>query len=226
MSLSATGGGSTAGEIASVVQQMIEQILRSASISSAGGDSPKVNKFVDFDSKGADFGSILDQAVQTAVIRHMEDAGLFGELDGDITTASAGVTGNQKLALARQGISKLQNPESLINDALGFLPQATLIGFALSLLPIIMDELTKPGGPFDLRFKRAVEKEFNALMDRQTAHDVAIGERGLIFQSRAGFINRNGGAANTNTLRMIREGGINKEFLNEIDYVDHSRGLF
>ena len=109
---------------------------------------------------------------------------------------------------------------------LALLPHAVLVSFVISLLPLIIHELTKPGGPYDLRFKRIVEKEFNSLMDRQTLHDISIGERGVIFQSRTGFINKNGQSSNANTLRMIREGGVNKQFLTEVDYVDHSKGLF
>lgn len=227
MSFSSTGG--TGGEIESALRQMIEQYLNGMQISSAGDESRSINS-VTFLPEVTGFGDVLDSAVQTAVARHMEENGLLQGAGGLGTEGkdpnAKGLTEGQAVGIAGQGLSLLQNPETLVSAGIVKLPHAVLITFAISLIPIIIHELTKPGGPFDLRFKRIVEKEFNSLMDRQTAYDMRIGERGIIIQSRAGFINKNGAMSNTNTLRQIREGGVNKENLNEVDYIDHSKGLF
>lgn len=228
MSFSPTTGGQSGGEIEAVLRQMIEQYLTGMQISSAAGDSPKINKVTSI-PEITGFGSVIDNAVQTAVLRHMEDNNMLGNTGNASNSSSSPdskLTEGQAAGLVSTGVSRVQNPVSLVSDAIPFLPHAVLVTLAISLIPIIITELTKPGGPFDLRFKRAVEKEFNSLMDRQTQYDVRIGERSIIVQSKAGFINKNGGATNTNTLRMIREGGINKEFLNEVDYIDHSKGLY
>lgn len=231
MSLSPTGTGSTGGdiggtEIEAAIRQMIEAYLLGANITSAGGDSPKINKIETLPEVPA-FGDILANAVQIAVIRHMEDSGIIGNIgDGDIVPKESGLTEGQAVGIARKGVSTLQNPASLVAEGLGLLPHAVVASFVISILPIIINELTKPGGPFDLRFKRMVEKEFNSLQDRQTSFDLAIGERGLVIQSRAGFLNRHGASSNTNTLRMIREGELNRDNFSQVDYTDHAKGLF
>ena len=219
----ATGGG----EIMSVIRQLIEQTLSTAEITSAGGDSPKINTIRSFDIPSTDFSDLLDQAIRTAVIRHMEEGGMLeGVGVGEDKEDPAGLTASQATRLGGSAMSFLQNPESLVSAGITKLPQAVLITFAISMIPIIINDLTKPGGPFDLRFKRIMEKEFNSLMDRQSAYDYSIGERGLIIQSRAGSLNRNTGGVNANTLRILREGGIDKNKMLSLDYEDRSKGLF
>lgn len=221
--------------VASAFIQLLQQAMLEAQISSAGGDSPKTNRVLYMDINSADYESVIDAEITMLVEGIVRDemqaqspttSLTDGGGGGEVGEGGGGLTEGEAVGLARQGLTVLRDPTSLVGEALSKLPHAVLIGFALSLIPIIINELTKPGGPFDLRFKRIVEKEFNSLMDRQTAYDIRIGERSIIVQSRAGFINANGAASNTNTLREIREGGVNKEFLNEVDYIDHSRGLF
>jgi hypothetical protein len=222
MSLSATGGGNASGELMAAILQ----VLQSAQFTSSAGDSPKINKYIPGSVDSVDFGSVLDSAVTTAVLRHMEDNGLVaGPTESGGPSNESSITQGQAVGVARTGLSAAQNPTGLVMGALTLLPHAALVALALSLIPIIIGELTKPGGEFDLRWKRVVEKEFNALQDRQTAFDISVGERGTIFQARAGFLNTQGQSSNTNSLKLIREGGINKNFLTETDYVDHSKGF-
>lgn len=214
------------GDIASALRQMVEEMLKSAFIVSPRFQDYKIEAV---DITTADFADIIDEAIQVSVIRHMEDQGIIagGGTAGDILPSEGGLTESQAVSLGRGAVSRLQNPQQLVSEGLQFLPHATLVGFVITLMPIIINELTKPGGPFDLRFKRRVAEEFNALQDRQTIYDLRIGRRGLIIQAGGGFINRGqNGATSTNTLRMIRDGGINKEYLNQIDYQDHAQGLF
>lgn len=222
MSASATGGGNASGELASAILQM----LRSAKFTSAGGSSTVVNEYVAGSVDSVDFASILDSAVTTAVLRHMEDNGLIaGPTESGLPANDSSMTEGQAIGNLKSTISAGQNPASLVATGLSLLPHAVLLSFVISLLPLIIEELTRPGGEYDLRFKRMMEKEFNALQDRQTSFDVAIGERGTIFQARAGFLNKQGQSSNTNSLRLVREGGINKERLTETDYTDHSKGF-
>ena len=106
-----------------------------------------------------------------------------------------------------------------------FMPHAALVLLAISLAPMIFDILTKPGGPMDLRFKRIVDDEINAFLSRQAQKDTEFGTRQVIIQSRKGFTASN--AENSfNTLRGIREGGLDKERLDRLGMVDHAKGLF
>jgi len=215
MSFAPVGGG---GDIESALRQMIEQYLNGMIITSAGGDSPKTNKVLSLPEVSG-FNELFSSAVRNAV-------GSATQTQDGIVQEPAGFSESNAISLTRRAVSTARNPESLVAEGLQYLPHAALVGLAISLIPLIINELTKPGGVFDLRFKRIMAKEFNSLMDRQTQYDVAIGVRGEIFQSRAGFINRNGGATNANSLRIIREGGINKNHITEVDYIDHSEGLW
>ena len=95
----------------------------------------------------------------------------------------------------------------------------------LLILFSIFDLLTKPGGPLDLRFKRIIDDEINAFLSRQTQKDTEMGVRQVIIQSKTGFTASNG-KNNYNTLRGIREGGLNEERLTRIGKVDHTKGVF
>lgn len=225
MSLSPIGGGG-GDQVSSIVTQIIREFFNGVEISSSGGDSPKINHIINLPEVSG-YDEAIDNAIRQTVLRHMEDNDMLkgiGEGLGD--NAAQGITVGQGTGLASSAIGFLQNPESLVAAGITKLPQATLVAFALSLIPIIINELTKPGGPWDLRFKRIVEKEFNALLNRQAAYDFSIGERGLIVQTRTGFLNRNTGGINANTLRTIREGGINKNRMLSLDYEDRSKGLY
>ena len=222
MSASPITNSGNGGQIEAVIKLMMEQMLNGSIITSSGGDSPKDNKFK-FIGEAAGFGDAIENAIQVAVLSHMEENGMFGGLPSSDTS---GLTKNQKIGIASRGLSSMQNPQQLVSEGLGMLPHAVIVSFALTLIPVIIKELTKPGGPFDLRFKRMMDQEMNAFMDRQTQHDIRIGHRGIIIQGRAGFINKNGAHGNTNTLRMIRDGGIDKSYLNQVDYIDHTKGLF
>ena len=76
----------------------------------------------------------------------------------------------------------------------------------------------------DVRWKRKVEEEQNGFMDRQTKKNTQMGIRGVTIQSRAGFIGING-ANNSNNLRFIKEGGVNKTRLSRIEIEEFSVGL-
>ncbi len=222
MSASATGGGNPSGDLAAAILQ----VLQSAKFTSSGGDSPKENAYIPGSVDSVDFGTVLDNAVTTAVLRHMEDNGLIaGPSESGVPGTDSILSEGEILGNVRNTISAGQNPASLVATGISLLPHAALASFAISLIPIIIEELTRPGGEFDLRFKRIVEKEYNALQNRQTQYDIATGERGVIFQNRTGFLNTQGASSNTNSLRIIREGGINRNALTETDYTDHAKGF-
>jgi len=76
-----------------------------------------------------------------------------------------------------------------------------------------------------LRFKRIISDEVNAFLSRQTQKDTEMGVRPVIIQSKIGFTAKNG-ANNFNTVRGIREGGIDTERLDRIGMKDHIKGVF
>ena len=197
------GQSAGVGDVASALRQMIEQMLFSAFITSPRFQDYKIEAV---DINTADFSGIIDEAIRVSVIRFMEDQGITaGGISADPT--QTGFSESDAVGLARQGVAKFRDPVSLVSEALPFLPHTVVIGFAISLMPFIIQELTKPGGPFDLRFKRRVEEEFNALQDRQTTYDLRIGHRGLIIQNNAGFMAHNQtGATSTTDVNVQQQG--------------------
>ena len=170
----------------------------------------------------------LTDSMRDDVVRIIQD-----EIKIQMTTVGEDMgnvpKGSQKskeaVSLARQGVGIAQNPASIVQMGLRVLPHAALVAFAIQMAPLILEFITRPGGPMDVRWKRQIEAEMNGFMDRQTQRNSQIGTRAISIQSRAGFIGING-ANNSNNLREIREGGVNKDRLARIDIFDHTKGYF
>ncbi len=208
--------------LSDTIRQMIEQAMLSAYIVSPRFDDYKINQI---DVNTADFDAILRNEV-TQIVEEIERNNPTPMYTGQTSRASSPNLERIGTQTARQTMSVLQNPiDSAFGEALKYLPHAVLVTLALSLVPIIFKELTKAGGPLDLRFRRILEKEYNGFLDRQTQRNTQTGARQVIVQSRSGFIAMSG-AGNYNNLREIREGGANKDRLASIEMVDHARGLF
>jgi len=216
-----------------IIKQMILAYFRSAEMDSA---SPgHINRFK---GMSAEIGLIGSNEEINAAIR---------EAVGDMTTSEEGAdklaqdlldseekTGKKKKGVAEQQFAsgvkgafseRLQDPVGMMADTIPLLPHKALITLAVLLTPIIFETLTKPGGPLDLRFKRVISDEINAFLSRQTQRDTEMGVRQVIIQSKTGFTAVNG-FNNYNTLKGIREGGVNNELLSRVGKVDHSKGIF
>ena len=212
-----------------IIKQMILSAFRSALMDSA---SPgHVNRFKSMEGDIIGSAEEINSAIREAVEGLMEDSGSAEKLeqniiDADIKTGkSKRITEQKAVGLASKGIGVATSPASIVAMGLQLLPHAVLISFAISLAPLIFDILTKPGGPLDLRFKRIIDDEINAFLSRQTQKDTEMGVRQVIIQSKTGFTASNG-QNNYNTLRGIREGGVNEERLSRIGMKDHSKGVF
>ena len=210
---------------------MILSVLRDAKMTSA---SPgKINTFVGLETTSA--GTIgTDDELREAIIDLVGDEfDLVGpdELAQDLLDAE-GVKSkkgekleSQITSAASKGFRAAQNPVDLVSIGIKFLPHAALIAFAIKLAPMVFEELTRPGGVLDLRFKRIVDDEINAFLSRQTQKDTEMGVRQVIVQSKKGFTAPNG-ENSFNTMRGIREGGLDKERLDRLDMKDHAKGVF
>ena len=149
-----------------------------------------------------------------------------GEAKTKTKAAAKKSSGETKAAgLIRKGVSVADNPTSIVAQGIKFLPHAALAALALALVPMIFDELTRPGGILDLRWRRIISNEVSAYLSRQTQKDTQFGVRQVIIQSKIGFTATNG-KNNYNTLRGIREGGLNKELFDRIGMIDHTKGVF
>jgi len=217
-----------------IIKQMILSAFRSANMTSA---SPgHINRFIGIESQGGmdiiGSNEEINDAIQQAVQGITSDPDSAESLAGDLLDSEEKTGKKSKGKIQQAGLSGVStisgignDPTSIISRALPLLPQAALVGLALLLAPLIFDILTKPGGPLDLRFKRIISDEVNAFLSRQSQRDTEMVFRQVIVQSKPGFTAVNG-FNNYNTQRGIREGGINKELMDRIGKVDHSKGIF
>lgn len=215
----------TVGDI--LMQEVISLLKNDTIISSASQN--KTNRVIDIQYGG--LNSSFDQALEALIIDLIGKHGATSGSTAVGSSSSSAVSKNKKgleskiISTAQKSASVVQNPAVLVEMGLRLLPHAAVILFALKIIPLIFQELTKAGGPYDLRFKRIIDDEINAFLSRQTQKDTEMGVRPVIIQSKTGFTATNG-VNNYNTVRGIREGGINKERLDRIGMVDHSKGVF
>jgi len=208
---------------------MILSAFRSAQMSSA---SPgKVNRFVGLENAGSLGVMDVEGEIETAIL----DIVGKSEIENDPSSIAESLTidaeekkkGKKQKRLAggiTRGISDITDPVRMVSYAIPLLPHTALIALATALAPFIFDVMTKPGGPLDLRFKRIVQNEINPFLSRQAQKDTEMGVRQVIIQSKIGFTASNGETA-FNTMRGIREGGLDKERLDRFGIIDHSKGI-
>ncbi len=203
-----------------IMRQMIEEALYGASISSAGGDSPKKNYVfagtvninpVDFEEVvNSEMESFIQERLPTVIKENGEDIKKSILEDPQF---------RQAIGLFRGG------PTGMVTNLLRVAGPVFIALLAPKMAEAVLKWITRPGGFLDLRFKRVLEDEQNAFLSRQTQYNTQLGFRQVTIQSVAGFRNING-IGSENNLRQIREGGTNGNRLAMIDITDHSKGLW
>lgn len=211
--------------LAGSIKQFVESIAKSARIISPRFSDYKIESF-DFYSEAAD----IDSSLRADVVKIIQDEikiQLTEVRIGETETPSGSVE-SQLVTNVRKGAGAIQNPIESLTSAIKSapIPHAQLVVLATALAPIIFKLTTRDGGPLDLRFRRRLLNEQNSFLDRQTQRNTQIGLRQVIIQSRAGFIQMNGGAGNENTNRQIRDGGVDGNRLAQIEMADHAKELF
>jgi len=214
--------------LGSSIKQFVESIMVSARIVSP--------RFSDYQIEGFDFYSEsgqMNDVFKADVVQIIKDEIGFqltkvGEGDGTAGIPEGTNLESKIKSNILKGVSVSKDPIGAVAGTLGKIPipHAALVALALALIPIIFKELTRDGGALDLRWKRIIDNEVNGFLDRQTQRNTQIGTRQVIIQSRAGFIAINGAAGNENTIRQIRDGGVDGNRLAQIDIIDHSKELF
>ena len=209
--------------LSSIIIQQIISVLQNSTFTSA--NPIKTNYVKDINASGLD--AAFDQLLIDEITQIIEQSKITIPEEeipkAESVTKKKGFGEPQAVSLASKALRGAQSPASLLEMGLRYLPHAALVAFAISLAPLIFDILIRPGGPFDVRFKRIVDDEINAFLARQTQKDTEFGYRQVIIQSKLGFTAPNG-VNNYNTVRGIREGGLDKERLARIGMVDHTKG--
>jgi len=206
------------------LRQFVENALMTMHISSAGGDSPKINYVRDVDLNPADFDQIIRDEVERIVNERMEETKAEGtQIEKEVGTSGGIESG--AIGAVRTGTGLAQNPASSIGLLLRFIPHAALVALVISMIPIIIKELKRPGSVMDVRWKRMMQDEFNAFLDRQDQMNTFLGYRQVIVQSRAGFIAQSSGAGTYDSVRDLREGGMDKDRQELVGLKDHAKQL-
>ncbi len=204
------------------LRNFLESALYTMHITSA---SPGfVNTLRDVDINPADFDEIIRNEVERIIDQRMEET----KAEGSEIEKAAGTSGGIEsgaIGAVRTGTQIGQNPASSIGMLLRFIPHAALVALVLSMIPIIIEELKKPGSPMDIRWKRMMVDEFNAFLDRQDQMNTFLGYRQVIVQSKAGFIAQSSGAGTYDTVRDKREGGMDKDRQEIVGLKDHAKQL-
>jgi len=206
------------------IRSLIERMLKNSIIRSPRFSDYRVADVIPVSDSGIDeefrveVQNIIQDEVKTQ-IQALEKEGAPKQ------SSPEGSTSPDLQGPALEAFQLIKNPGSLVAKGLKFLPHAAAVLFAIQISKYVFAEITKAGGSMDLRWRRQMDDEFNAFLDRQTQRNTQIGNRQVVIQSAAGFIQMNG-AANENTLRQIRDGGVDGTRLARVDLTDHAKGLF
>ncbi len=218
--MSAVGGSN----LTSVISQIIESAFESTQISSAGGDSPKINKVISVDINVQDFNSILENEIKR-IVQSVTSGGGGGGGEGASNESESGTNVGAILGITA---SAVRNPAGAITSlATKLLPILGPAMAPLLIIPIteaVIDKITAPGMPVDPRFKRIIANEILAGMTRQSQEESRTGRRNVIIQSRPGFMHL-GVGGNNSIMRQISEGAGASPRISNIGLLEHSQGL-
>lgn len=188
--------------VVDVLRQILENALYSMNISSAGGDSPKINYVRDVDINPEEYDEVLKAEIRKTVKEIQEESGsgsplkqkkppkgmLFQILERDLG-----------LGKARQAAALLSDPTAIVSPIVGKLMKGggaatAMILAALASYPIIRfitKQLTKRGSLFDLTFRNIIDDRVNVLRTRESQQEIRRGIEGksqLILTTRAGTV--------------------------------------
>ena len=213
--MSMEGGGNLSAAIA----QMFFQFAGSADITSAGGDSPKRNVIRSFDINAADFDAILEAAIRNIVEQTMVEK----EATQDVQEGTD-ILGGAQDALGLVTGNLGANPMGLVRSLAPLLGPAMVALMAPVIFKFFIEELTRPGGLMDTRFRRDIEKEQFGFYNRQLQYDTQYGYRNVIIQGRQSFISQQGNF-HASTFRDINEGTGTQYRLSRIEISDKALGI-
>ncbi len=172
--------------------------------------------------------------IKVGVIVEEEQSQTSGNILGTIGRRGGGATPSgvdtmqQGLSLARQGIS---NPIGMVSRVAMAAPVLAGAGAgvvaglaAWEIAKMIREELIRPGGFMDIRFKRDWENSNQQHLSRQQQRDRAIGNNSqVIIGANANFMQRSG-YLHSNTYRQIVEGTGDAYRQSKLGVEDHSYG--
>lgn len=149
----------------------------------------------------------------------------YANFMGNKTKDTVGLLGeSQATSIVKQGVGIAKNPLMAIAPMISMMPHAALVLLAISLAPLIIDQLKSPGSALDIRWRRIMFEEFNAFMSRQDQWNAQIGLRQVYVQSSDGFMIGNGAAFSESNLRRVRES--DQRIADRLEFTDHAKEFF
>ena len=179
--------------LASAIRQFIEEMMKSASITSA---SPNfINRVVAFEWFGetSNFEEVIRSEVKNIVTSEQQKGVAQGGAIQKGTLKKVLET-DLGVSKAREGMSILQNPQGAVLSQLAKLaraggPLGAIIIAALAVPEVtkqIINMLTRQGGHFDLTFRDRIDDLTNALRAKDQQKQIRSGFTQVIFTTRAG----------------------------------------
>lgn len=166
---------------------------------------------------------VEDEAIQASINEAVKDAEEEAQVkSGGLATGDEGGGG-----LDFQGVvGKLgtASPMALMRMLAPFLGPAAVILLAPIVAKFVVDILIAPGGPFDTRFRREIEKEQFGFYDRQTQYDTQYGYRNVIIQGYQSFLS-NQGVFHASTFKDVMQGTGTQYRLSRIEIDDKALGI-
>ena len=189
--------------LGSSIKQMMESFARALAITSASPEHTNKVKEVEYFGEVGNFDEVLSADVVQIIKEEIKiQMTVNEEISKDKNNPLRSVD-SQIASNITKGVGVAKNPAGFAMGFVSKIPHAALVLLAVSMVPMIINLLTKPGGAYDIRWRRILEKEINGFMDRQTQRNTALGLRGVRIQSNAGFIQLNG-TASANTMDLAK----------------------
>jgi len=186
----------------------VRRLVESLQITSAGGDSPKINEVLQLDQ------SIdLDEALEDSRIEsETKETKKISNAVEKVERFDKGNVGDvQRFTSAQINNLKdfVQNPAGFVISIFikKFAKGVGVIAFALIIfeaVKFVISELLKPGRFLDLRFKRDITKEIISFRKREEQQKLKQGFSNVIITSSPGL--RGGQGKVVNTLDLVRRG--------------------
>jgi len=194
--MSAIGGGS----LGSTLKQWLQDILVSAHIVSPRFDDYRIES-LDWYSEPSNLE--FEKAIEQEVQKILRKEGIVKKSGSARTKKSNDSTLDAVGSVLRGSKSFSMGPQMLAR----FLPPVAIALLVAQVSKMILEDLKRPGGALDIRYRRLLENEVENYLSRQFQRNTQVGAgRQVIIQMKSQFLNLNG-TGNSNTFQQINTYG-------------------
>lgn len=179
------------------IKLLVEQLMLSAKI-----DSPR---FADYRIREIGFYAdtgVFDASIASAMEKALNDIKLGDEKKASFADTEEDTTPDFKKLLS----FGMGGSGAVVGMISKILPPVAIALIVKEVAAMVLEELIKPGGVFDTRYKRRLTNEIENYLSRQTQRDTMVGVRQVIVQAQNRFLTADGSGSN-NTFQQIRDGG-------------------